>query len=474
MTFTLTAAPSPFVNSSKKPAILLHFLDKTTFTNWEKKQSKIVQTQIKLRGFNGAKGQICKLLNNKGELQGFAVGLNTPAHYLDSASLFTSIQNNFDDSVITDHVFSVDTEHDTDDLNKICIGWGLAGYKFDTAIKRKTAKKQPSLLWPKNADKAFVEAQIASICLIRDLINTPANILGTDELADVAKTIAKQFKAKVKVTKGEKLEKDFPLIHTVGKASPRQPQLVEMTWGKKTDPLVAIVGKGIVYDTGGLNLKPGMYMRDMKKDMGGSAHALGLAWMIMALELPVQLRVFIPIAENAVAGNSYRPGDILTSRKGLTVEIGDTDAEGRLVVADALDYASEENPDLMVDFCTLTGAARVALGYDIPAFFSNMEDTIDSLRKTSVDEQDPVWPLPLWKGYMKDIETPIADITNDGSGRAGAIYGGLFLEAFVGENIDWIHLDCYAWEQAGKAGRPKGGADTGMRALFKYVQERYT
>ena len=215
-------------------------------------------------------------------------------------------------------------------------------------------------------------------------------------------------------------------------------------------------------------------MRDMKKDMGGSAHALGLAHLIMTMKLPVQLRVLLPIAENSVAGNSYRPGDILQSRKGITVEIGDTDAEGRLVVADALTYACEDKPDLLLDFCTLTGAARVALGYDIPAFLTNQDEFLETLRCESVKNDDPIWPLPLWQGYNSELSSTVADMTNDGSGRAGAIHGGLFLERFIDSSVDWVHLDCFAWEQHGKAGRPKGGSDTGMRAIFEFIKSRYT
>jgi len=194
----------------------------------------------------------------------------------------------------------------------------------------------------------------------------------------------------------------------------------------------------------------------------------------MTMKLPVQLRVLLPIAENSVAGNSYRPGDILQSRKGITVEIGDTDAEGRLVVADALTYACEDKPDLLLDFCTLTGAARVALGYDIPAFLTNQDEFLETLRCESVKNDDPIWPLPLWQGYNSELSSTVADMTNDGSGRAGAIHGGLFLERFIDSSVDWVHLDCFAWEQHGKAGRPKGGSDTGMRAIFEFIKSRYT
>lgn len=475
MTLDFLNFVSPFTDKTSKNNIDIILLNNNEVENFIKSQNEITKLQIEQSGFKGKNGTNVIIRNEDATVNSILVGYEDDLILYTLSRIFVLIQNSFGSDFISSASFQIN-EHNlnNEQLNKLCIGWGIAAYKYDTYKESSDSKPAPLLIRPKNSDKDFINAQISSICLIRELINTPPNILGTDELAKAASDIAKNFKAKIKITKGEKLEKGFPLINTVGKASPRPPQLVDMTWGKKSDPKITIVGKGIIYDTGGLNLKPGMYMRDMKKDMGGAAHALGLAFMIMALKLPVQLRVVLPIAENAVAGNSYRPGDILTSRKGLTVEIGDTDAEGRLVVADALAYASEDKPDLLIDFCTLTGAARVALGYDIPAFFSNMEETIDELRKTSVTEQDPVWPLPLWQAYMKDIQTPVADLCNDGSGRAGAIYGGLFLQNFVDKDIDWIHLDCYAWEQKGFAGRPQGGADTGMRAIFKMIEMRYT
>ncbi len=462
----------PFIKSTKKKTIPCYLLKKKEYKNWISKQNKNLTSQANNAGFEAKPQQILQIINDKGELESLLCGLSPSMHYLDTASLVQFIQNNFSKNYIDKTCFCLSSTHKEKDSTKACIGWGLAAYTFDPYKKNDTPA--PVLIWPKEAKQDEVLATVQAISLIRNLINTPANELGTDELAKAAKHIAKTHKAKIKVIKGESLLKhNFPMIYEVGKASPRPPQLVDMKWGNSKHPKITIVGKGVIYDTGGLNLKPGMYMRDMKKDMGGAAHALGLAWMIMALKLPVQLRIILPIAENAVAGNSYRPGDILQSRKGLSVEIGDTDAEGRLVVADALTYACEDEPDLLIDFCTLTGAARVALGYDIPAFFSNNDLFIDDLRHLSLKHDDPIWPLPLWDGYMKELDSPIADICNDGKGRAGAIHGGLFLQKFINEETSWIHLDCYAWEQSGKAGRPQGGSDTGMRALFNFIKKRY-
>jgi leucyl aminopeptidase len=465
--------PHPFVKNTKKPLIPLYCLNADDYPAWVKKQSKSMQAQLKLRDFTAKPKQVCKIIGAKGDLEAFVFGLSNPVQTLDSAVLATAIQNNFEKDFLAKNIFEIKTVHQEDDAHKLCLGWGLAAYKF-TPYKQDNAVT-PTLLWPAEAHDKAVTADLEAASMLRNLINTPANDLGTDELADIAKQLSKTHKAKIKIIKDEELiKKNFPMIYTVGQASPRRPQLVDITWGKKSDPKVTIVGKGIIYDTGGLNLKPGQFMRSMKKDMGGAAHALGVASIIMSLDLPIQLRVLIPIAENAVAGNSYRPGDILQSRKGLTVEVDDTDAEGRLVVADTLTYACEDDPDLLVDFCTLTGAARVAVGYDIPAFFSNRDEIADSLRDSSKNVDDFMWPFPLWEGYDGNINGSISDLISVGSGRAGHIEAALFLQRFITDKTDWIHLDCFAWEQNGKPGRPKGGAETGLFAIADYIKTRYS
>ena len=336
----------------------------------------------------------------------------------DGAVAANYIQQNFSKKFINTHVFKIDSDHNKDDLEKLTLGWGLNAYSFD--FYKANNQTNPVLIWPNDINAQTVTHQKQSIFALRHLINTPANDLGTEELTQAAQHIAKTYGAKFSVVKDQKkLEEEFPMIYAVGKASPRTPRLVEFTWGDQKKPAVTIVGKGIVYDTGGLDIKPRPYMRHMKKDMGGAAHALGTAMMIMAEKLPVYLRVLLPIAENSVAGNSFRSGDVINTRKGLTVEIGDTDAEGRLVVGDALTYACEDKPDLLIDFCTLTGAARVALGYDVPVFFTNNDDVMDDLRQNSPAVDDAIWPLPLWDGYNKELNSTVADITNDGSGACG-------------------------------------------------------
>ncbi len=468
----LFSFPDPFFKTTKKPCVDLFFITPKDFEAWLKKQKKHLQVQVGQSDFQAKPRQTLIIRNAQGVPEMVLCGLKSPAHYLDSAYNVKDIQAQFSSEFLNAHAFEITSDHEQDQLNKICLGWGMAAYKFD--CYKKQAGTAPKLVWPAKADSNKVTASLQATSLLRNLVNTPPNDLGTDELADAAKQVAKTHKAKIKIIKDDDLiKKNFPMIYTVGQASPRRPQLVDIKWGSSKHPTVTIVGKGIIYDTGGLNLKPGQFMRDMKKDMGGAAHALGVAWMIMAMNLPIQLRVLLPIAENSVAGNSYRPGDVLQTRKGLTVEIGDTDAEGRLVVADALNYACEEKPDLLIDFCTLTGAARVALGYDIPAFFSNREEYVEDLRHSSLEADDAVWPLPLWDGYDKELDSSVADMCNDGKGRAGAIHGGLFLQRFVDPKTDWIHLDCFSWEQYGKPGRPQGGADTGMRAIVDFIKRKY-
>ena len=306
-------------------------------------------------------------------------------------------------------------------------------------------------------------------------MNRPAGDLGPNALEAEAKRIAKAHKAEVTVTAGEPLETGYPLIHAVGKAATREhaPRLIELEWGDPRHQRVAIVGKGITFDTGGLDIKPSTGMRLMKKDMGGAAHALALAELIMAAHLPVRLHMLVAAAENSISGNAMRPGDIIKSRKGITVEIDNTDAEGRLVLADALTKAIEDKAELIIDFATLTGAARVALGPDLPAMFSNDDSVAIGLLAASKAATDPLWHMPLWAPYMEMLDSDIADTSNSGGGFAGAVTAALFLQKFVPDNVPWVHLDTFAWRPSSKPGRPKGGEALGLRAVFGYLAERY-
>lgn len=361
---------------------------------------------------------------------------------------------------------------DVADLEKLCTGWALAAYQFD-AYKNK-AQKFPNLVYPKNVDKEIIAASVRAISLIRNLINMPPNALGPAELIAAARQWAKDKQANIKVTEDRKLlSANFPLIYAVGDSSERRPGLIDITIGDPKHPKVTIIGKGVCFDTGGYDIKPSSAMLLMKKDMGGAAMALGLAEMVVSHNLPIRLRVLIPAVENSISGKAFRPGDIFPSRKGLTVEIGNTDAEGRLVMAECLTLACEENPDLLIDFSTLTGAARSALGFDIPAMYSNNDQIAAELQKLSFAVEDPLWQMPLWAPYKNDILSPNADLNNAGNNPAGSITAALFLQSFVEADIDWIHIDHYAWEANGKPGRPRGGADTGMRAVFELLKTRY-
>jgi leucyl aminopeptidase len=286
---------------------------------------------------------------------------------------------------------------------------------------------------------------------------------------------ADQFEAETDFVAGDELlTRNFPAIHAVGRASSRQPRLLELNWGSEEAPVLALVGKGVCFDTGGLDLKSAAGMLLMKKDMGGAAHALALARLVMESQLPVRLKLLIPAVENSVAGNAYRPGDVIASRKGLSVEIGNTDAEGRVVLSDALTYACEALPDLVIDFATLTGAARIALGADLPPLFSNRDEIARGIQLAGDEVEDPLWTMPLYQPYRKQIESPLADLNNTGkSSYGGCITAALFLEHFVEPEIPWVHIDTFAWNQGNRPGRPQGGEALGLRAVFKYLQSRY-
>ena len=354
------------------------------------------------------------------------------------------------------------------------MSWELGGYRFDLY---KPAKREPATLWLKpGADAERGLAVAAATVATRDLVNTPAEHMGPAELAAAAKALARQYGAKYAETVGDALlKKNFPSIHAVGRASTRSPRLIEVNWGNPKHPKLALVGKGVCFDTGGLNIKPGEGMRQMKKDMGGAANALALATLIMAFKLPVQLQLLIPAVENSIAGNAYRPGDIIKTRKGLHIEIGNTDAEGRVILCDALAYAAEGEPDLVIDLATLTGAARVALGPQLPALFAKHMDTARDLVDLGLKLDDPLWHMPLWAPYHAGIESTLGDIVNTGkSPLAGAINAALFLEDFLPPQQDWLHVDLFAWNDAPRPGRPVGGEAQTIRTLLAYLEQRYS
>ncbi|NWK98009.1 aminopeptidase [Sphingobium lactosutens] len=356
------------------------------------------------------------------------------------------------------------------------LGWLTAQYRFDR-YRKDDAPAGPRVLLTGGVAQIDPTVQLAkAVALVRDLVNTPAADMGPPDLEAAVEKVAKPFGAIVSVTRGDALEQGFPMIHAVGKAADKSfaPRLIELTWGDPSHPRITLVGKGICFDSGGLDIKPSSGMRLMKKDMGGAAHALGLARLVMAARLPVRLHLLIAAAENAISGNAFRPGDILRTRKGLTVEIGNTDAEGRLVLGDALTRAGEEKPDLLIDFATLTGAARVAVGPDLPALFTNDDGLAADMAAIGAQIDDPTWRLPLWDAYADMLKSDVADINNAGEGGfAGAITAALFLKRFVPDDTPWLHLDTFAWRPSNKPGRPKGGEALGMRATFSLLQQRY-
>jgi leucyl aminopeptidase len=355
-------------------------------------------------------------------------------------------------------------------------GWQTAQYRF-TRYREEKEPVGPRVLLTREAGRiAAAEAEARATFLVQDLVNTPAEDMGPAALEAAVEALAKEHGARIKVTRGDSLEQEFPMVHAVGRAAGRShaPRMIELEWGDAKAPRLAIVGKGVCFDSGGLDIKPASGMLLMKKDMGGAAHALALAGLVMGAGLKVRLQLLIPAVENAIAGNAFRPGDVLRSRKGLSVEIGNTDAEGRLILADALALASEGNPALIVDFATLTGAARVALGPDLPALFTREDATAEALIAAGKESDDPVWRLPLHEPYAEWLKSDIADTNNaHGNAFAGSSVAALFLDKFVGEGLDWAHFDTFAWRPNAKPGRAKGGAALGLRASWRMLQQRF-
>jgi leucyl aminopeptidase len=356
------------------------------------------------------------------------------------------------------------------------LGWLLAQHRFER-YKKPEAPAGPRVLLTGEAARIDETVRIAeAVALVRDLVNTPTEDMGPAELQQTVEDVAAGFGATVNTTTGDTLENGFPLVHAVGRAAAREraPRLIELEWGNSAHPRIAIVGKGVCFDTGGLDIKAAAGMRLMKKDMGGAAHALALARLVMGARLPVRLHLLIPAVENAISGNAIRPGDVLKSRKGLTVEVSNTDAEGRLILADAIARAGEASPALILDFATLTGAARVALGPDLPATFANDDALAAELLAAGTAETDPLWRMPLWAGYDEMLRSDIADIDNaPEGGMAGSVTAALFLQRFVDAATPWAHLDTFAWRPAAKPGRPKGGEALGLRAAWNVLRTRY-
>jgi leucyl aminopeptidase len=448
--------------ATKAATVPLIIMDEAAFAAKLKAAPARVRTQVKAQGFDASALNFVAISNDLGETVEVWVG--APAIDADPFSLGSLASK----LPLGHYRF----QGLGSDAHLVALGWCLELYKYDPF--RKAEARAITLECPTGVDlEAVIEAANASFW-VRDMINAPANLFGPNELEAEAQKLAKTFKAAIKVVRGKVLAKEFPLIHVVGAASTRPPRLIDFSWGKANAPKVTLVGKGVCFDTGGLDIKPSSGMILMKKDMGGAANVLGLARMIMQAKLPVRLRVLIPAVENSIAGEAFRPGDVFKTRKGLTVEIGNTDAEGRLILCEALALADEEAPELLIDMATLTGAARVALGPDLPPFYTDDAKVAAGLAKHAAAENDPLWQLPLWKPYYSMIETPLADLNNAGAGGfAGSITAALFLKRFVEKAKAYVHFDIYGWVPNTKAGRPKGGEAQGMRALFALIAERF-
>ncbi|HEY5379238.1 MAG TPA: leucyl aminopeptidase family protein [Pseudolabrys sp.] len=419
-------------------------------------------------GFEPKPGKLLLLPSLDGKLAGILFGLENPGDPID---LFRPGQLS---SLLPAGVYRFSNA--PHDARLAALAFATHAYQFTRY--RKTEARQNNqkarLMLPEGVDSEDVSRIAEGVALARDLINTPSNDMGPDELESACRALAKQHSARITVTGGDALEKDFPLIHAVGMGSPRSPRLIDITWGNDRDPKITLVGKGVCFDTGGLDIKPSSGMLNMKKDMGGAATALGLAHMIMARRLKLRLRVLIPAVENSISGASFRPRDVFKSRKGITVEIGNTDAEGRLVLADALALADDEKPALIADFATLTGAARVALGTDLPAMFTDDDALAAEMSKAGMAENDPVWRLPLWQPYEALLDSKISDINNVSSGgHGGAITAALFLKKFV-TTTSWLHFDIFAWSASSRPGRPEGGELMTARALYALLSTRYS
>jgi leucyl aminopeptidase len=444
-------------------AAAIHLVNKDGYAAWAKRLTKGQRAALDAQKFDGGSYQVGVVPEGDGW---FAVGGVT-----DPASLSSWCMAKLAETLPAGTYRRAEGEP-----GPALFGWQTAQYRFTRYRDDKDAPG-PRVLLTKDA-KAIeaVVAEARAAAKVMDLVNTPAEDMGPAALEAEAEALAKAHKARLSVTRGEALEREYPMVHAVGRAAAREhaPRLIHLTWGKESDPVLAIVGKGVCFDSGGLDVKPASGMLLMKKDMGGAAHALALSGLVMGAGLKVRLHLLVPAVENAIAGNSFRPGDVLRSRQGLSVEVTNTDAEGRLVLGDALTRASEEKPDLIVDFATLTGAARVALGPDLPALMTRRDGTAEALLSAGKANDDEVWRLPLPESYREWLKSDIADLNNSpANGFAGASVAGLFLDRFVAEGIDWAHFDTFAWRPAAKPGRPKGGAALGLRAAWHMLQARY-
>jgi leucyl aminopeptidase len=447
-----------------QPATPIQLIEKSGFESWFASQTDAIRTAVQAQKFEGNTGDFAILPGEKPKDWSVVAGV------ADSKKLSIWSLAKLSD-ILPEGCYRL-TDIDAGDA---MVGWMLGQYRYQEYLSEPKSTGARILLVKEPGRIAGSALQATATALVRDLVNRPAADMGPNALEAETRRVAKSYRAEVAVIGGDALESGYPLIHAVGKAAMREhaPRLIELHWGDDRHPRVAIVGKGITFDSGGLDIKPASGMRIMKKDMGGAAHALALAEMIMAAHLPVRLHLLIAAAENSISGNALRPGDVIKSRKGITVEIDNTDAEGRLVLADALAKAVEDKASLIIDFATLTGAARTALGPDLPAMFSNQDEVAEGLLVASKTVQDPVWRMPLWAPYSEMLDSDIADTANSGGSFAGAVTAALFMQKFISDDTAWVHLDTFAWRPTSKPGRPKGGEALGLRAVFRYLTDTY-
>ncbi len=448
---------------SGQDAVTLYGVTTVDWTAFVETHGPGLAAWAKAQGFTGQSGRLLLAPDGDGRLSKAVLGLGAGDDRLIFGQAGTSLPPG---------IYRL--ADDVADKATAALAFAMGAYSF---IQHKTArarKELPVLLVPADL-LAMARRQAEAIWLARDLVNAPANLMGPAEMEEAARHVAARHGAAISVVTGEDLlARNYPLIHAVGRASARAPRLIDMSWGDASAPKVTLVGKGVCFDSGGLDIKPASGMALMKKDMGGAAAMLGLAHMLMDAKAPIRLRLLIPAVENAISGDAYRPGDVIPSRKGLTVEIGNTDAEGRLVLADALCEADGEKPELLVCMATLTGAARVATGFELPPFFTHDEKLAADLAGLAVSEQDPMWRLPLWKNYDSWIDGKVADITNSAdSSYAGAITAALFLNRFVSSTASFVHFDVAAWTDKARPGHPAGAEAHGIRALFRLISTRF-
>ncbi|MFK5997624.1 MAG: leucyl aminopeptidase family protein [Rhodobacterales bacterium] len=459
--------PPKFAGKAQK-AVPIDFIATGGLDNWLETAAEPVQAWVKSNGFTGSLGQVLPVPDKGGKITGVLAGWGAAADRARGRYWAAGVA-----AKLPKGVYEFSSGLDNSELNEASLSWLLAQYAFDryTVKTGAAARLKPH----RNVDVKRLEILAAGEFLTRDLINTPTSDMGPENLEAAFRALAKIHAAKVVVVKGDALLKNnFPMIHAVGRASDQAPRLLDMTWGCAKDPTITLVGKGVCFDTGGLNIKPGASMGLMKKDMGGAANVMGLAHMIMALKLPVRLRLVVPAVENSISAGAFRPQDILTSRKGLTVEVNNTDAEGRLVLADALAYADEQKPDFMACMATLTGAARVALGPDVPPFYTDDDMLATAISKAATAQNDPLWRLPFWPPYEPMIEPDVADLDNAPKGGfGGSITAALFLRRFVEHAGKFVHLDLYGWTPTAKPGRSQGGACQSARAMLQVIEEGY-